>query len=77
VARFGGKEDTLGRRVFVRMAHATEEDEELGRGKERGRGSNSVFKGQMRKREEAMAGYWPSMAEGAPAAHCLQEGEGD
>jgi hypothetical protein len=54
-----------------------ERDEELGRGKEWGRGSNSIFKGQRRRGEEAMAGVLAINGRRAPAAYCLQEGEGD
>jgi hypothetical protein len=48
-----------------------------GRAKGRGRGSNLIFKGKGGGERKQWPGYWPSMAEGAPAAYCLQEGEGD
>jgi hypothetical protein len=43
-----------GRKFFGRRC-AVERDEELRRGKRQGSGSNSVFKGQRRRGEEAMA----------------------
>jgi hypothetical protein len=44
-----------GGRKFFGRRRAVERDEELGRGKRRGSGSNSVFKSQRRRGEEAMA----------------------
>jgi hypothetical protein len=48
-----------------------------GEGKSGAGGSNSVFKGQRRRREEAMAGYWPSMAEGCRRLIAFKRGEKD